>query len=72
MVAVVEEMVVECSMKPVVEELNRACMKQSCDYDAIVSPKWQVSSQWKCHVACVKYYPIEQYLVIPVHHHVYR
>jgi len=39
MVARVKEMVVQCSVKPVVEELHWTRMKQSCHNHTITSPE---------------------------------
>jgi len=54
MVARVKVMVVQCSVKPVVEELHWTRMKQSCHNHTITSPEGQVMSPWKNHMAYVE------------------
>jgi hypothetical protein len=66
MVARVEVVVVQCSVKPVVEELHWTSMNKTYDNHTIASPEGQVMSPRKNHIKYVKQYSIEQDLVIPV------
>jgi hypothetical protein len=66
MVARVEVVVVQCSVKPVVEEFHWTRMKKTCHNHTIASPEGQVMSSRKNHIPYVKQGSIEQDLVIPI------
>ena len=65
MVTWVEIMMVQSPVKPVIQKLHRAHMKQNCNNHTICSPKRHVSSPWNCEISYVEYDPIENNLVIP-------
>jgi hypothetical protein len=66
-VARVEEMVVQGSMEPVVEELNRPHVKQHSDDGPISSPdRKEPDTRDRC-IGQIELEPIEDDLVIPVY-----
>ena len=67
MITRVEEVVVQCSVKPVVEELDWASMKKNHHYRSIGPPKGKILSLRNERVTDVEEKPIEEDLVIPVH-----
>ena len=66
MVAGVEEMVVESSVEPVVQEFNRSYVKQCGDDGSLGSPHWHVAYIRDGCVGQVEDQPIEDDLVIPI------
>jgi hypothetical protein len=54
MVARVKVMVVQCSVKPVVEELHWTCMKKTCHNHTIASPEGKVMTPRKTQIPYVK------------------
>lgn len=66
MVARVEEMVVECSVEPVVQEFNRSNVEQCRDDGSLGSPHWHATYIRDGYVGHVEEQPVEDDLVIPV------
>lgn len=64
-VARVQEMMVQRSMKPVVEELNWPSMQKDGHDYAICTPQWNVLSAWDQLVAHIEKNPVEEDLIIP-------
>lgn len=62
----VEKMMVECSVEPIVEELNWTHMKKSHHYCTISSPHREVCNTWNEHIANIEQKAVEEDLVIPV------
>ena len=66
MVARVKVMMMECSVKPVVEELHRTSMQQCYENQTVESPNGHLRCAWNYFNEYVKQDPVEYYLVIPV------
>ena len=66
-VARIEEMVVQGSMEPVVEELNRPHVKKHSDDGPISSPDRKEPDIWDHCIGQIELEPIDDDLVIPAY-----
>lgn len=62
----IEEMMVQCPVKPVVEELHRPHMQQSHEQCSICPPNWKVGCSRNVEITQIEQYPIEDDLIVPV------
>jgi len=65
MITRVEKMVVQSSVKPIIEKLDRTNMKQRNNNDAISSPQRQMMSLFQQQVSNIVYQSIKYDLIIP-------
>ena len=66
MITRVEKMVVQSSVKPIIEKLDRTNMKQRNNNDAISSPQRYEMSFFQQQVSNIVYQSIKYDLIIPV------